>query len=137
MVIIDKIKSYVLIIKAKRSFRKRIGARGLREFKAGYYFYVGSGKKQLVQRIKRHLRMKKKQFWHIDYLLASPSIAIRDIYVSTISEDDLADRMDRSGLVEPYDNYFGASDSSRVSHLFYCRSYGEMNSLRKHMDSWL
>jgi len=35
----------------------------------GLYVYTGSGGKNVLSRISRHLRKNKKMHWHIDYLL--------------------------------------------------------------------
>ncbi|MDZ4245940.1 MAG: DUF123 domain-containing protein, partial [Dehalococcoidia bacterium] len=35
----------------------------------GFYAYVGSALSGLDKRIGRHLKTRKKLFWHIDYLL--------------------------------------------------------------------
>ena len=35
----------------------------------GLYAYVDSAQTNLEQRIKRHIRKKRRLFWHIDYLL--------------------------------------------------------------------
>jgi Uri superfamily endonuclease len=64
---------YTLIIEVHVQQKIKIGALGSREFKEGYYAYVGSamgkGSSSLMRRIGRHLLREKKAFWHIDYLL--------------------------------------------------------------------
>ena len=64
--------TYLLQIEAGRNFKTRVGKLGSLYFKKGYYLYVGSAKRGLEARIKRHLRKDKKIFWHIDYLKVSP-----------------------------------------------------------------
>lgn len=48
----------------------RIGKAGCAAFPAGDYLYFGTafGPGGLRARIKRHLRMEKKKFWHFDYI---------------------------------------------------------------------
>lgn len=46
-------------------------------FPEGLYVYTGSAKKNLLQRINRHLRKKEKKIhWHIDYFLMSKEVKI-------------------------------------------------------------
>ncbi len=88
------------------------------ELRAGFYVYVGSGKKNLDQRIKRHLRKNKKNRWHIDYLIEKAKI-IKVIPIRT-SEDlecRLAEELKK--LSEASINGFGCSDCRCRSHLFY------------------
>jgi Uri superfamily endonuclease len=63
--------TYALIIELASDERISVGKLGKINFKKGYYLYVGSGQNSLEARIARHLRKRKKKFWHIDYLLAS------------------------------------------------------------------
>ena len=60
--------SYVLILRLVQERRIETGGLGDILFRKGYYIYVGSAKKNLSQRINRHLRRGKSLFWHIDYL---------------------------------------------------------------------
>ncbi len=131
-----KIITYVLIIKVKQKFRTRIGAKGERVFDAGYYLYVGSGKEHLMQRIRRHLKMEKKKFWHIDYLLAHTGAVIQDVNLSVRPETEVVSRLEQNGM-KAYDSFFGASDSKKASHLFYCRSYRALRRTKQMMDGWL
>ncbi len=48
----------------------RVGRLGVVKFRAGFYFYVGSAKRNLSTRLARHARRRKKLRWHIDYLSA-------------------------------------------------------------------
>ena len=61
---------YQLLIRLRRSRLVRVGALGGVQFPAGWYVYTGSARNGLEQRIKRHLRKRKRKHWHIDYLLA-------------------------------------------------------------------
>jgi Uri superfamily endonuclease len=135
-VTVSKLKTYILFIKVKRRFRTRIGGKGVKEFEAGYYLYVGSGRENLVQRIKRHLRMEKRKFWHIDYMLASKHVAIRDVYLTDLAEEEIVLRLEKSDLTIPHDAYFGASDSRKSTHLFYCSSYADICRMKGSMNSW-
>lgn len=80
---------YQLKIRISRNISLNIGALGLCSFSKGDYIYTGSAMKNLRQRIERHKRTDKNIRWHIDYLLAHPSVQLTDIilYPSTIKEE--------------------------------------------------
>jgi sugar fermentation stimulation protein A len=111
--------SYLLIFYNERFFKKVIGALGEREFRQGYYVYVGSAMQGLEQRIKRHLTGRKKIRWHLDYI--SPQcMKIARVYPirrRDVIEEDLARGL--LGICGDYVKGFGASDSVLPSHFFY------------------
>lgn len=109
--------TYCLELVLKKSVTARIGKRGTFVFQAGYYIYVGSARKNIQQRIARHLRTKKKQFWHIDYLL--PYAHVKAVWVSSLTEQQIVALLARD-LESPVAK-FGASDTTNVSHLFFSR----------------
>lgn len=109
--------NYLLILHLSRERRIKVGALGEVLFRPGYYIYVGSARKNLSQRINRHLRKRKQLFWHIDYLRevadSCSAIAIRS---STNLEHDLA--RDLGKITFWQIRGFGSSDCSCPSHLF-------------------
>ena len=112
--------TYILKIYLKKPITISVGALGLIKFNKGYYFYVGSAKRNLSSRLKRHLQKKKKLFWHIDYLSSNKNADIKTIWISTkISECKMADCLFNSGL--RVINRFGSSDCKCKGHLFYAR----------------
>ncbi|MEM1945626.1 MAG: GIY-YIG nuclease family protein [Candidatus Caldarchaeum sp.] len=60
--------TYVLAIHLPVSRRLKIGALGYRDLEKGYYVYVGSGRRNLIRRVERHLKKHKPIRWHIDYI---------------------------------------------------------------------
>ena len=46
----------------------RIGALGARDFPAGVYLYVGRARRNLRQRVRRHMDGAGALRWHVDYL---------------------------------------------------------------------
>ena len=60
--------AYILILFNPKKQQITVGKLGKINFDKGYYFYVGSGMKNLKQRVLRHRRKAKKIKWHIDYL---------------------------------------------------------------------
>lgn len=114
---LDDRGSYILILFLKENQKIDIGKKLDLSFKKGYYIYVGSAKKNLSLRISRHKRLRKRLFWHIDYLRE------RADYITTLpirSKDNLecliANDIKRiSDMVIPG---FGSSDCDCDSHLF-------------------
>ena len=125
-----KNQTYVLCIELEKNKRILVGRLGIINFKKGHYFYIGSAKRNLNQRIRRHLRSNKKLFWHIDYLLNSKA-KIKQVWVSDRKgECETAKRIYRQacppksakgGRRRGYDfiKGFGCSDCSCPSHLFF------------------
>ena len=95
-----------------------VGALGELCFKKGKYFYVGSAQNSLENRVKRHLRKEKKNFWHIDYLLTSDAALVTKVLLREAGKEyecKLAEELNRLG--KPVAK-FGCSDCSCKSHLF-------------------
>lgn len=96
-----------------------IGALGLIPFQPGYYIYTGRAKRNLRQRIERHLRKEKKIRWHIDYFLVKGRVEDVLIYSGRLDEC----RINREVYkiidgAEPVKG-FGSSDCRCRSHLIY------------------
>lgn len=116
--------SYILILKLERDKKIKVGSLGYINFKKGYYFYCGSGKKNLHQRIERHKRKNKKLFWHIDYL-REKSEYICAIIFDKLTECQLAEKL--KNITDGSVNNFGCSDCKCNSHLFYSERYETLN----------
>lgn len=69
----------------------------------------------MSKRILRHLRKKKKKFWHIDYLLQYAEV--KKVWTSDLPEEKIAEFL--SGKMEIPVLGFGSSDVKSKSHLFY------------------
>ena len=75
--------TYVLLIFIAQFQRLLIGKLGWIDFGQGYYIYIGSARRTIQSRLLRHLAQGKNRFWHIDYLLSSPSSAtITNIWIN-------------------------------------------------------
>lgn len=61
---------YIIAAVLNRDIQIEVGSLGWNHFPAGVYCYCGSahGPGGLRARIKRHLRIGGKKFWHFDYL---------------------------------------------------------------------
>ena len=62
--------SYIMIMELEQAENIAVGSLGALNFPAGFYLYIGTAKKNLTQRVNRHLGKRKKYHWHIDYLRA-------------------------------------------------------------------
>lgn len=112
-----KAVSYQLIILLKQDCRIQVGALGQFDFKAGYYVYSGSAKRNLAARLARHCRKDKPLRWHIDYLTSQPTSAVVDTYTFNSEECQLNQACPGSIPIPG----FGASDckSGCGAHLKY------------------
>ncbi|GHT72052.1 hypothetical protein FACS1894110_26210 [Spirochaetia bacterium] len=61
--------NYLIQLELPEACEIETGGLGMIHFKAGWYVYAGSARKNLAKRINRHLRkIRKQKHWHIDYL---------------------------------------------------------------------
>jgi len=82
-------KSYQLHIRVQKPVIISIGKLGTFEFAAGEYVYTGSGKRNLEQRLSRHLLRSKRLRWHIDYLLSDHEVQVVGYALSEEPECDI------------------------------------------------
>jgi Uri superfamily endonuclease len=119
---------YTLILFLSKEVHLNIGKLGKRMFPEGYYTYTGSafgkGASSLKNRITRHMRKKKKKFWHIDYLLANENVSIKAVVVAETNENmecTLNRYLKNIEGAKVQVKEFGASDCRKKcgSHLLY------------------
>jgi Uri superfamily endonuclease len=91
----------------------------------GLYLYVGSAMGPHVHsieaRVSRHLRKRKKHFWHIDYLLKSGKASVKGVVYSDSRkklECGLASHFRSELNTWVPINGFGSSDCRCTGHLF-------------------
>lgn len=62
--------TYAIVMRSFSSAEVQIGRWGGLNIEPGYYIYIGSafGSGGVQARVSRHLRKRKKNHWHIDYL---------------------------------------------------------------------
>jgi sugar fermentation stimulation protein A len=127
--------SYLLILRLPADTEVRIGSLGYVRLRSGFYVYVGSARKNLSQRIKRHRRLRKKFFWHIDFLRAVSEFLVA---LPVRSEDDLeCDLVGAIGSIADWSQPgFGSSDCHCASHLFGFENHplniGSFHALLQH-----
>ncbi|GAB4377116.1 MAG: GIY-YIG nuclease family protein [Calditrichia bacterium] len=70
---------YQLVYHLPKKTVVQVGKLGCLSFPAGYYIYSGSHQRSLDKRIFRHLKKKKKLYWHIDYISVHPEFALKAV----------------------------------------------------------
>ena len=119
---------YTLIIFLSREIYVNVGKLGQQKFSKGYYTYTGSalgkGASSLKRRISRHLQKKKRNFWHIDFLLANENATVTAVVVAQTNEKlecNLNRYIKEEGEAKIPVRRFGASDCKEncESHLLY------------------
>ncbi len=112
----DKVHTtYRLFFSLHSDHTLTVGRLGTFEFPAGGYVYTGSAKKNMKQRLARHLSKNKKLRWHIDYLLTLKEVTVTRIELFARAECEV-NAETRGRTIAPG---FGSSDcrSHCVSHL--------------------
>ncbi len=110
---------YALEICLSRDVFLSVGALGKIAFSRGVYVYIGSGQRNLEQRVRRHFGEEKKVFWHLDYLLSDRNAKITRAKIrqaGKVRECMVARELGRQGT--PVAG-FGCSDCRCASHLFW------------------
>jgi len=113
--------SYLLLLHLERDRTIDVGRLGARRFGKGHYVYVGSAMRNLSARVARHLRLRKKLRWHIDYLRQhADHVQALPIRSSRREECEVAEAL--SAILAPGPAGFGASDCNCPTHLLYSPS---------------
>ncbi len=117
---------YVLIIETKRTvrFQKRSGDETV--FEPGEWVYIGSamgsGSTSIENRLRRHFRKDKTNYWHIDYLINAATKIKEAIWAESkkSAECDLALSIANHIGFEVGPRGFGASDCQRgcFTHIY-------------------
>jgi Uri superfamily endonuclease len=111
---------YALLLYLRADRRIRIGQKGVFNFDAGHYVYIGSARPGLTARLARHGRSRKTLRWHIDYLRKKAGmIGAWTTCDGNATECGLAEWFQsRPGALNPLKG-FGASDCRCPGHLVY------------------
>jgi sugar fermentation stimulation protein A len=108
---------YLIVLRCDRRVDVEVGALGTLAFPPGFYVYVGSAQRSLGRRVERHLRIRKRVHWHVDFLRARCAAArAYPIRSAVVGECDLATEIRRISLGDVPS--FGSSDCGCGSHLF-------------------
>lgn len=110
---------YAIYLKLNRDENIQIGKLGTFSFKKGMYIYVGSAKRNIQARVRRHEKVVKPLKWHFDYLRPFGEITKSITYENTNGECGLAEKLRKEhGGGFPVKG-FGSSDCRCFSHLIY------------------
>lgn len=108
---------YVILIHLPHKTELKVGSLGNINFAEGYYAYVGSARTNLTKRIERHLRRKRKIFWHIDFLTSKfKPFSVLPILGDSEWECEFAKKAFKICDFTIFG--FGSSDCGCPSHLF-------------------
>ena len=119
---------YTLIIFLSRETRLNVGKLGVQKFPKGYYTYTGSalgkGATSLKRRVSRHSRKRKRNLWHIDFLLANENATVTAVVAAETNkkfECNMNRYIKREGKAKIPVKGFGSSDCKEncESHLLY------------------
>ena len=119
---------YTLLLFLPKEANLNIGKLGKKRFPPGHYTYTGSalgkGASSLKHRIARHLKKKKRKFWHIDYLLADKNVSAEAIIIAETKENrecNINQYLKKMMGAKVPVKGFGASDCRKKcgSHLLY------------------
>jgi len=111
---------YQLVIVIPRTQAVTIGRLGRFSFPSGYYVYTGSAKRRLGSRVARHLRMRKKMRWHVDYLLRHGRVVeVKKHSGGVLSECELSRSVGGVQGSRVVVRGFGSSDCGCTTHLFH------------------
>jgi len=110
--------AYAIVMRLKRRRTIQVGRLGRLAFAAGYHVYVGSAMRALSARVARHLRLRKKLQWHVDYLRqVADEVMALPIRSSRRLECEVTELLSRA--LQPGPAGFGCSDCKCATHLFH------------------
>lgn len=126
----QKLGIYTLMIEVVQPITLKVGRLNWNTFPSGVYAYTGSAlgrSNNLHMRVGRHLRAKKKKWWHVDYLLSSKSVRITAIvyYLTSLKREcHITHKIEQLLGTVPILKGFGSSDCKHgcAAHLHYFSS---------------
>ena len=114
---------YAIYLYINKQEMIQIGKLGTFDFPKGVYIYVGSAKRNIKSRIKRHMQKEKKLRWHFDYLRRYGTVLNVETFDDSLSEcersQQIKTKVDGEFLVKG----FGSSDCKCISHLIFIEKH--------------
>lgn len=110
---------YAIYLVIEKNIKVEVGKLGMFSFPPGTYIYIGSAKRNLEARIKRHVKKEKKQRWHFDYLRPFGEVVQVETFDDTNSECKLFEKKLKELDGKVIAKKFGSSDCKCISHLIY------------------
>jgi sugar fermentation stimulation protein A len=110
--------NYLLVMEMPEDREIVVGSLGSIYFRRGWYVYAGSARKNLEQRLSRHLRKaRKRKHWHVDYITPYTG-RVRPLAIMSYRNLECNLAADMEGLGGKPVPGFGCSDCRCGSHLF-------------------
>lgn len=106
---------YLLVVEVPHEVTLELGGLGHRTFPPGFYVYTGSARRGLNRRIARHLRLRKRFHWHVDFLRAH-SLRVQAFPIRA-SSGECALAADVARIGRELVAGFGSSDCRCPGHL--------------------
>jgi Uri superfamily endonuclease len=129
---------YILMLALFKPRRITVGRLGTLQFFPGWYAYVGSamGPGGVAARVGRHLKIRKKAHWHIDYLRVSAQlIGVFWTADTRVKEHLWASRLRRMPFFGEPVKGFGCSDCKCDAHLFHFRQQPDPLLVSRHLKA--
>lgn len=108
---------YIAVFVLAEDCRIRVGRLGGFALPAGWYYYVGSARRNRSARLARHARRRKKRRWHID-ALSTRARMLGAVLVDADSRTECGLAAELAKLLPRAVPGFGASDCRCGGHLF-------------------
>jgi Uri superfamily endonuclease len=122
---------YVLLVSIAKKISVRVGGLGDKSFQEGLYAYVGSAQNNLEKRVERHLRIVKRKFWHIDYLLGNREVEVLRVFYKKAGRLEECRIAERLGEIATPVRGFGSSDCKCKSHLFRIEAHDYLSEFMR------
>ena len=133
--------AYLLRLQLRRPAKLQLGRFGEGRLAAGIYLYVGSARRNLAQRVRRHRRLCQEKgevrHWHIDAVLAHPHCHWLGVHHFPGGEEcalSLA-LWDHPGIEVPWPG-FGATDCRTGCPSHFYRLTDDQNSLYSNISNF-
>lgn len=112
---------YLLLLRVDEPVLVAVGKLGLVSLDKGLYVYVGSARRGLWCRLRRHASRRKPLKWHIDYLTVHPGVYVAGAIVlpgsKGVREHDLVDLLKGLGVKGAVRGFGSTDDPYSDTHL--------------------
>ncbi|WP_069365418.1 GIY-YIG nuclease family protein [Salisediminibacterium beveridgei] len=127
---------YLILFYTNQSTGVKVGALGNVYLSAGYYVYVGSARRAIGARLKRHRRIVKTKRWHLDYV--RPALKWRGSIkcVTHDGECALADQVRHQLNGVTVKKRLGSSDCKCETHFLKLTGQLIPERLKYFADAW-
>jgi Uri superfamily endonuclease len=114
--------TYRLFLRIPEEQTITVGKLGTFLFTKGVYIYVGSAKKNIINRLERHIKKEKTNRWHIDYVRQYSDLLFYETFINKKECDLVLETIRTFNGICPF-RKLGSSDCLCFSHLIYCPDF--------------